>query len=330
MRDSLEIAPPPPASAPLAASPMGAPAPSRAAVRKALALGLFAALIWGGYLAYSRYGVTQGLEPPDFALLRYGVAGLVMLPWLLRRGFFTLAGVGWPHGLVLTFCAGPLFMLLLSAGYLFAPLAHGTVIPPSVMVVSTMLLAGLVLGDWPPKTRLIGIAVIVTGLACVAGGGLLTSKGEQTWIGDILFATAAPLWAVFTVLQRRWGHTPMQATAVMSVLSMLFLLPPFVIFAGFDRLLAIPRHDLVLQIVVQGLLSGVLAVVAFAAAVQLLGASRSAVFPALVPGTGILIGIPLTGEWPSPLQWLGIGLVTAGLIVALGVKLPFVARRRAR
>jgi len=308
---------------------MGAPAPNRAAVRKAIALGLFAALIWGGYLAYSRYGVTQGLEPPDFALLRYGVAGVVMLPWLLRRGFFTLAGVGWPRGLALTFFAGPLFMLLLSAGYLFAPLAHGTVIPPSMMTISTILLAGFLLGDWPTKSRMIGIGVIVTGLAFVAGGGLLTGKGELTWLGDLLFATAAPLWAVFTVLQRRWGHTPMQATAVMSVLSMLFLLPPFVLFAGFDRLLAIPLHDLILQIVIQGVFSGVLAVVAFAVAVSILGASRAAVFPALVPSAGILVGIPLTGEWPAPLQWIGIVLVTVGLIAAMGVRLrPSAAVRR--
>ena len=76
----------------------------------------------------------------------------------------------------------------------------------------------------------------------------------------------------------------------------------------------------------QGVFSGVLAVVAFAAAVSILGASRAAVFPALVPGAGILVGIPLTGEWPSPLQWAGVVLVTVGLIAALGVKLRFRVR----
>jgi len=301
---------------------MGAPKPGRGAVRKAIAMGLFAALIWGGYLAYSRYGVTQGLEPPDFALLRYGVAGIVMLPFLVRAGFWNLGGVGWPRGIVLTLCAGPLFMLLLSAGYLYAPLAHGTVIPPSMMTMTTMILAGFLLRDWPTKGRLAGMAVIIAGLACVAGGGLLTGKGDLTWVGDLLFASAAPLWAVFTVLQRRWGHTPMQATAAMSVLS-LFVLVPITAYFGFDRLLAIPMHDLILQIIVQGIFSGVLAVVAFAAAVSILGASRAAVFPALVPGAGILVGIPLTGEWPSPLQWVGIVLVTVGLIAALGVRFRF-------
>ncbi|MNC99656.1 EamA-like transporter family protein [compost metagenome] len=78
---------------------------------------------------------------------------------------------------------------------------------------------------------------------------------------------------------------------------------------------------------IQGGLSGVLAVVAFAVAVTILGASRAAVFPALVPSAGILVGIPLTGEWPSPLQWVGVALVTVGLIAALGVRVRF--RRRA-
>ena len=304
---------------------MGAPTPGRGAVRKAIAFGMFAAIVWGGYLAYSRYGVTQGLQPPDFALLRFGPAGLIMLPYLIRSGIRDLGGVGWPKGLVLTICAGPLFMLLLSAGYLFAPLAHGTVIPPSMMTITTMILAGFLLRDWPTRGRLAGVAVIVTGLACVAGGGLLTGKGEYTWVGDLLFAAAAPLWAVFTVLQRRWGQTPLQATAAMSVLS-LFVLIPITAYGGFDRLLAIPTHDLILQIIVQGVFSGVLAVIAFAVAVSILGASRAAVFPALVPGAGILVGIPLTGEWPTPLQWVGVVLVTVGLIAALGVKLRFRAR----
>jgi drug/metabolite transporter (DMT)-like permease len=304
-----------------------AAAPARAALRKGMALGLAAALIWGGYLAYSRLGVTQGLRPEDFAMLRFGVAGLVLLPWLLRRGLITLAGVGRWRALALTACAGPVFMLIVAGGYMLAPLPHGAVIPPSAMIVCSIVLAALVLGDHPSRARLAGVGVILVGLVCVAGGGLLSGKGEATWLGDLLFATAGLLWAVFTVLQKRWGITPMQATAAMSVLSLALLLPPFLVWSGFERILALAPVDLAVQIVVQGLLAGVLAVVAYAGAVMVLGASRAALFPALVPGTAILIGIPLTGEWPTTLQWIGIAVVIGGLVTAAGVQL---SARRAR
>lgn len=295
-------------------------------MRNGILLGMSAALIWGGYLAYSRYGVTQGLRPPDFAMLRFGVAGLVMLPYLARRGLFTFAGVGLWRALVLTACAGPVFMLIVAGGYLYAPLPHGAVIPPSAMTVSSMLLAAIVLRDRPSLARIAGVGIILAGLACVAGGGLMSGKGEYTWLGDILFALAGSLWAVFTVLQKRWGLDPMQATAAMSVLSLILLLPPYLIYWGFDAILALPPADLAIQVVVQGVLAGVVAVVAFAAAVVALGASRAALFPALVPGTAILIGIPLTGEWPGVLQWIGIAVVTFGLIAALGVRFPAPAR----
>ncbi|MGH7005545.1 MAG: DMT family transporter, partial [Alphaproteobacteria bacterium] len=270
------------------------------------------------------------LEPPDFALLRFGVAGLVMLPYLLRHGLLDLAGVGWVRGLILTACAGPIFMLVVSGGYMFAPLAHGAVLPPAMMTIGTMLLAALVLGDRPSAGRMAGVAIIVVGLACVAGGGLMSGKGEHTWVGDILFASAGTLWAIFTVLQKRWGIMPLQATAAMSVLSLVLLLPPFLVWSSFDRLLALPPATLVSQIVVHGLLAGVAAVIAYAAAVVILGAGRAALFPALVPGTGILVGIPLTGEWPSAVQWVGILLVTAGLIAAMGVRLPPIGLPRRR
>ena len=60
----------------------------------------------------------------------------------------------------------------------------------------------------------------------------------------------------------------------------------------------------------------------------ILGASRAAAFPAIVPGMATLVGIPLTGEWPSALQWTGIAVVMLGLLAALDV-LPF-RRLRAR
>src|SRR5215468_11242457 len=114
-----------------------------ARVRRGLFLGVGAALIWGGYLAFARAGVAEGLRPEDFALLRFGVSAVIMLPYLLKNGVANLAGVGWRRGLVLALFAGPLFMMLIPAGFLYAPLPHGAVIPPSSTVVCSMLLAAI-------------------------------------------------------------------------------------------------------------------------------------------------------------------------------------------
>ena len=281
-------------------------------------LGVGAALIWGGYLAFARAGIADGLRPEDFALLRFGVAALVMFPFLLKNGVATLAGVGWGRGFVLALLAGPLFMMLIPAGFLYAPLPHGAVIPPSSTVVCSLLLAAIFLRDRPSATRVFAVAAILAGLVCIAGSGFFAGKGGSTWIGDLMFFAAGLAWAVFTVFQQRWNIAPMQATTALSVMSIILLLPPFLLWSSFDRLLALPPAMLAAQIAIQGVLAGAVAVAAYVAAVMALGASRAAVFPALVPATATIIGIPLTGEWPTALQWVGIAVVTLGLAAAMG------------
>ena len=74
---------------------------------------------------------------------------------------------------------------------------------------------------------------------------------------------------------------------------------------------------LIEQVVVQGLLSGVLALFSYSIAVRTLGAAKAAIFPALAPAAAILIGIPLVGEVPTALQWLGLAIVSTGLVIAV-------------
>jgi drug/metabolite transporter (DMT)-like permease len=40
-------------------------------------------------------------------------------------------------------------------------------------------------------------------------------------------------------------------------------------------------------------------------------------FAALVPSSAVLLAIPLTAQWPDPLQWAGVVLASVGLIVSL-------------
>ena len=50
----------------------------------------------------------------------------------------------------------------------------------------------------------------------------------------------------------------------------------------------------------------------------LLGSSLASLFSAFIPALVILMAIPLLGEMPGPLEWMGIALATCGMILALG------------
>jgi drug/metabolite transporter (DMT)-like permease len=281
-----------------------------------LAWGLAAAAIWGGYLAFARAGVVSGLAPVDFALLRYGTAGLIALPFLLRSGGGGLAAIGWRRAAVLTALAGPPFILLATLGYRYAPLAHGAVVQPSVVVLATMALAVLVLRDRVAASRWAGVAVLLVGLLLVSGAGM---DAGGAWRGDLSFAAAGLLWAGFTVLSRRWGVGAWPATLAVAVFGGAVALPLWLVFGDPAALLAQGSRVLLTQAVVQGALSGLLAVYAFGKAIAILGPARAAIVPALVPGLAVLAGIPVAGEWPDAVQWLGLAVVMAGLPLALGL-----------
>jgi drug/metabolite transporter (DMT)-like permease len=283
---------------------------------KGLLFGLGAVLIWGSSLAFARAGMTQGLAAMDFALFRYGIAGLVVLPWLLLHQPRSLAGVGWPRGIALAMLVGPLFMLLGAGGYAYAPLAHGAVIQPAFAMMCTTILAAWLLRDRPPRTRLLGIGVMVVGLAVIAGPGLFEGN-SQAPIGDAMFAFAGLLWAGFTVLANLWRVKALPATAALSAISALFIVPLYLMTQDLTRIASMSLGDLVTQIVIQGVLAGVVAVVCFTRAAELLGAARAGIFPALVPVATILIGIPVTGEWPTVPQTAGLVLVSLGLLMAM-------------
>jgi len=285
---------------------------------RGIALGLAAAAIWGSYLAMAKAGVSAGLAPADIAFIRYGVAGLIMLPWLLGKGLRRCGGVGWGRAAILSLLVGPLFILIGVGGYRFAPLAHGAVMQPAALTILGIALAAVVLKDRPTAARLAGVAVMLAGLAVIAGPGLLAG-GSLTPLGDAMFIVAGGMWALFTLLTKLWKVAPLPATAAVSVLSAAAFVPGYLAVEGLDRLARTAPAMLAGQIVVQGVLSGVVAVIAFTKAVELIGPARAAVFPALVPAVAILVGVPLTGELPTLLQVAGLALLALGLLAAIGL-----------
>lgn len=282
---------------------------------RGLACGLVSALIWGGYLAVSRQGIASGLDPVDLSFLRYTTAAILLLPWLLHHKPFRLAGIGWRRSIILTILAGPPFVLVGASGFLFAPLAHGAVIQLGMLTVSGALLAYLLIGEKSTVKRVFALVIVCLGLIIIAGPGLYNADGSA-WIGDMLFASAGTMWALFTVLQRRWGIAPMATTAVVSVLSGMTIVPFYLATRGFSVLASVPTSLIVEQIVVLGVMTGVVALLAFSQAVADLGAGRAALFPAFAPGVAILLGVPLTSEMPDLSQLCGLIVLSGGLILA--------------
>jgi len=287
--------------------------------RKGVAFGLAMALAGGAFMVSSRAGAITGFHPADLTFLRFLVAGLVLLPALLRSGPRDLGGIGWGRGCALAFCVGPVFSLLQTSGFQFAPLGHGALVAPAALTLFSILLAVLVLRERLNAPRLLGLALVVGGLVLIGLEGLAAPGGRQAWIGHLLWCAAGFLWAFYATLLRLWRLDAVRAMTAASVLSMLATIPVYLAWGGLERLAALPLRDVLLQAGGQGVCAGLLLAIFHSRSVVLLGASRAAVFPSIVPGVALALGALLLGEWPNVTQLVGLVVVTLGLVFALGL-----------
>ena len=282
--------------------------------------GLTMALGAATSFAMARAGALAGLAADDMILARAAVSALVMLPFLVMWGLPSLAGIGWRRGLILLLTGGPLFAFLQTGGYTFAPLAHGAVIAPSTVTILSTIGAVLLLGERLTVSHIVGGALVLLGVGMVSWHGLTGGAVKSSaWIGDLMFVASSVLWATFTVLMRKWRIDPVRATSVVAVLTAAVVIPAYLGWHGAGRLGTLPLGALAAQGVAQGLVQGVITLIAYTKAIAILGVSRAVLFPAIVPAISIVIGVPLVGEIPDAIQIAGLALVSLGLLAAVGI-----------
>jgi drug/metabolite transporter (DMT)-like permease len=282
--------------------------PGKSSATLGVLCGVGAAVCWAIGFVAARQGINDGMSPMIIALHRFVWPGLAFFPLIARDGFAELRRIGWQRGVVLTLVGGLPLSILSYAGFLFVPLGHGGVIQPSCASLGGLLLASVVLKEPLPRRRVFGALAIVAGLVII-GVEALHTMGVHGLLGDFMFAAAGCMFAIFGMLLRLWRIEPIPAVAVTSVLSLLGI-PLMLPYAG--NIASAGLFENVLQAVVQGGLASAGAIYLFARGVVLLGASRAAVIPSLVPPSTLLIGYLALGVVPSLSQLIGLVIVVIG------------------
>lgn len=293
---------------------------------KGLLFGIFATMMGGLYAVYAQQAPAMGLDPLDLLAFRYGVAGLVLLPVFLRNGpRKNFAGLGPIRASTLAFFGGTGFVLCFFSGFQYAPLSHGAVIPPGTSAVFGAFLALWFRGEGFGFNRLLSLVLILSGLALVSGSGLLEGDSDS-WKGDILFIFAGMNWAIFLLLLAKWKVPALIATAIISVLTAVVVLPYYGLSGGYENLSEVSVPNLLLQIFIQGAAAGVLSLYLFARAASYLSVAIASALPGLVPIQALFFGAVLFGLFPTWTAMAGVFLVILGQLI--GANLLFKRRRK--
>jgi drug/metabolite transporter (DMT)-like permease len=204
--------------------------------------------------------------------------------------------------------------LLMNTGLSLAPASHGASITPGTVTVVGVVLSALMNRVKPAPQTYAGVAFVLAGLACIGVAGSRHVSGTAP-VGDLLFLCCGLIWGSYPFLIQRWAVPPMVSTAVVAVLSLAYL-PVYLAFSE-SHIGAVPLGLVAFHAFNQGILNVIVGLWLWGSAVAAVGAPVAQRFPPLIPVVGTMIGIPLLGEWPAPLQALGVATIVGGLLLTV-------------
>jgi drug/metabolite transporter (DMT)-like permease len=235
-----------------------------------ITLGFTAVAGWAAYSIAGAAALRSGFSPSELAALRYVVPGILLAPFLLTGMAGRLRKIGLARMLCLGLLAGPLYGYAVMAGLTLAPLSHAVVLGPLGVLLSTMLISLSETGAWPSRPEVIGGIMVMSGVAMVAGPTFDGGSLAMILLGDFVFFTTGIAMGLFGILSRRWQIAPLDTLAAVAFTSTAALLP--FLPAIFGQPMA--RHGFgpfAVQALMQGVIGGLLALLAYVHAIKLLG-----------------------------------------------------------
>lgn len=278
------------------------------------ARGLLAALVvvlcWSGFNIVSRMGSTGVLTPFDIAALRFGVSGVIALPYFMVR----VAPADWPRYMVLALFGGLGYGVLVYSGFAFAPTAHAGVFVNGGIPFWTILIVAVMAGFRLAPHIAVALALSSAGLVLIGYDSLSAPGGAQQWVGDVLFLLSALSWAVFGLLMRRWAVRPQLAISGVATFSMLVYMPVYLLWLP-KAIAHSSVGEISLQAVYQGVVAALLAGVMYSYANQKIGSCQASMMLALVPGVSAVGAFFILDEALTLQVVLGIVIVSIGAIL---------------
>jgi drug/metabolite transporter (DMT)-like permease len=292
---------------------MSSPADAR---RRAALAALLVTMLWSSSWVIIRVGMAdENLPPLTFAGLRYAVAALVLVAVTATMPR-TRAEVRAMSGATLRRLAmlGVVFYAI-TQGAQFVAIEAQPVATTSLALSLTPLLvataSGPLLGEPPSSNLLLGAVLVPIGAAAYLSGGLGATVTGMTAAVVALGANVAS--SLFGRSVNRADHTsPLVTTTVsMSVGAVVLLGVGF----GADGFVTLSLRGVVI-IVWLAVVNTAIAFTLWNHSLRHLGAGESAVINNTMLLQIAVLGWIFLDEAPTPLQWLGMLVVSAGIAIA--------------
>jgi drug/metabolite transporter (DMT)-like permease len=277
--------------------------------------GMGVAVLWASWIVSTRHGVQNTLTIYDIMALRFGIAGLVILPWAIRSKLWR--GLTAFRIAVIVAVTGPPYALLGYVSLIFAPAAHFGVFMNGLTPVFTLIVGWLWVRERIGLSRGSGVVLLLSGAGLIGFEALGGAGGSRVWVGDLLMLASALVFALHMMTVKVWSLTLGQVLFCVCTVSGVLYLPLWLAVLP-SNLGAAPWNEIWLQAGFQGLIPNLMGTSLVYVAIRALGPIRTSVFISTVPVLAALIAIPILSEVPSVTAWIGIAVVTLGVLLAMG------------
>lgn len=272
-------------------------------------------VIWGINNAAAMIA-TDVLPPLLLAALRFGMAGLVLIPFL-KPPFPA------PRSLaLLVLLGGPIHFGLIYVGYWLAEDLSPFVVAQQMWIPFTALVAFLVLGERLKRMAVSGLIVAFLGVAWMTAD----PRALRDWIPILIGLVAALAWAGCTVLARRTrGVSPFTMQGLLAVGTAPVMVLGSLVFEQ-GQLEAMSRAGPLVwaSVVWAGLVSSIVASGLLFWLVQKREAGRVTPYLLATPIVSCAIGVGFLGDILTP------QIIVGGVIAMAGVALVALAERGLR
>ena len=284
-------------------------------------LGVLVALItvsiWAVFIVATRFSVSTNFTVEEVLILRLVPSTLIMAPFMIKYDLIP-RGLSWLKAGMLMIGASAIFPYIVSSGLSFAPASDGGVLAPGMLPFWTALAAFFILGEKLDQVRRTGLIIILIGALMVGLWQIIFNSDEGVWRGHILFLIGSGLFAIYSVIFRQSGLTPLHGLLIGLFWGTLFI-TPILLLTGKVTFHDVSAFDIGITIFIQSLVIGILATILFNYGVRLIGASEMGAFGALTPILAMMGGILFLNESVPAIKMAGIFLVAIGVFLASGI-----------
>ncbi|WP_434457937.1 DMT family transporter [Stutzerimonas urumqiensis] len=281
---------------------------------------LLACLFWAGNALVAR-AFFEDIPPLALSFWRWVLALSILLVFVGRDMWHhrsALRRAGWRLWVIAALGIASYNSLLYSAAQTTPAINISLV--NTCLPLATFIGGGLLLGEWPRRRAWVGLAIAAVGLLLlISRGEWANLAGLQFTPGDLVMLVAVVVWALYTLLLRRWGSyltvPPLVLlTALVTIGTPLIL--PFYLWelshvGGFE-----PSLPNLAAIVYTALFASLIAYLAWNNGVKVVGAAKAAITSYSMPVFVAILGWLLLGEALQPYHWVGGGLIFGGLLLA--------------